>query len=110
MIFAEYVDEFLSDYERHWKSLTVYRNRQAVYSELMPVFGDMPLASIARCDVMRWRDAMASRSGVFNRTLPVLAVMLNYAEQLGYRRRGSNPCREHSAFQTETTLMLSEPS
>lgn len=98
VIFADYIDEFLSDYERHWKPLTVYRNRQAIYSELMPIFGDMPLASIARCDVMRWRDAMASRSGVFNRTLPVLAVMLNYAEQLGYRRRGSNPCRGTPRF------------
>lgn len=101
VIFADYVSEFLEDYERHWKPLTVYRNRCAITRELLPVFGGMPLASIARSDVIRWRDAMASRSGVFNRTLPVLAVMLNYAEQLGYRRKGSNPCRGTPRFKRQ---------
>ena len=91
--FSDYVDEFLDDYARHWKSSTTYRNKQAIMRELVPVFGDMPLVAITRSDVLRWRDGMAARSGVFNRTLPVLSIMLSYTEQLGYRRKGSNPCR-----------------
>ncbi len=42
--------------------------------------------AIARADVLRWRDDLADRQAIFNRALPLLAVMLNYAEQLGYRR------------------------
>ena len=41
---------------------------------------------------------MAEESGAFNRALPVLAVMLIYAEQLGYRRKGSNPCKGVSRY------------
>lgn len=91
--FSTYVDEFLEDYGRHWKPATLYRNKAVIRRELTPAFGHMQLIDIMRSDIIRWRDAMGSRSGVFNRTLPVLAVMLNYAEQLGYRRKGSNPCR-----------------
>ena len=91
--FADYVDEFLNDYARHWKPSTTYRNKQAIRRELVPVFGDMSVAEISRSDIIRWRDGMASRAGVFNRALPVLAIMLSYSEQLGYRRKGSNPCR-----------------
>lgn len=91
--FADYVDEFLDDYARHWKPSTTYRNKHAIRRELVPVFGEMSVAEISRSAIIRWRDGMASRSGVFNRALPVLAIMLSYAEQLGYRRKGSNPCR-----------------
>ena len=91
--FSTYVDEFLEDYGRHWKPATLYRNKIVIWRELMPAFGHMQLIDMMRSDIIRWRDAMGPRSGVFNRTLPVLAVMLNYAEQLGYRRKGSNPCR-----------------
>lgn len=99
--FSGYVDEFLEDYGRHWKPSTIYRNKYAIRRELMPMFGDMPLAAIVRSDVIRWRDGMAARAGVFNRTLPVLAVMLSYAEQLGYRRKGSNPCRGTPRYKRE---------
>lgn len=57
-------------------------------------FGSMNLAEIGRSDVVLWRDGFAgTREGVFNRAVPILSVMLNYAELLGYRRRGSNPYR-----------------
>lgn len=46
-----------------------------------------------KADILFWRDGFAERTGVFNRTLPILSVMMGYAEQLGLRPRGSNPCR-----------------
>jgi hypothetical protein len=66
ILFRDYVDEFLEDYARHWKPSTTYRNKHAITHQLLPVFGNVPLASITRADVMRWRDGMASRSGTFN--------------------------------------------
>lgn len=92
-LFRDYVAEFWTDYARHWKLATERRNRALCQNDLTPTFGDLPLTAIVRADVLRWRDSLSTREGVFNRTLPVLAVMLRYAEQLGYRRKGSNPCR-----------------
>ncbi|XKH11549.1 hypothetical protein ACFFDA_09000 (plasmid) [Novosphingobium sp. BL-52-GroH] len=53
----------------------------------------MRLDAIERSDVLRWRDDLAVRKGVFNRVLPLLAVMLGYEEKLRYRPKGSNPCK-----------------
>ena len=97
--FAEYVETFWRDYARHWKPTTQRRNRRAIVSDLTPVFGDTTVDAISRTDVLRWRDGMGERQGVFNRTLPVLAVMLGYAEQLGLRPLGSNPCKGTPRYQ-----------
>lgn len=91
--FADYVEPFWQDYSRHWKPATQRRNRHAIDNDLLPVFGANTLDAIRRADIQRWRDDMSARQGVFNRALPVLAIMLAYAEQLGHRPRGSNPCR-----------------
>jgi len=91
--FDEYVEPFWADYARHWKPLTQTTNRRVIEKELKPIFGPMALDRIKRSDVMRWRDDMSGRPGAFNRALPVLAGMLAYAEQLGHRPSGSNPCR-----------------
>ena len=53
---------------------------------------------IRKADVLRWRDSWANRSGAFNRTIPILSVMMGYAEQLGLRPRGSNPCKGTPRF------------
>lgn len=100
-LFRDYVPEFWADYARHWKASTAKRNADAVRRELVPVFGDVPLDALCRADINRWRDGMTQRAGTFNRTLPVLAVMLGYAEQLGHRRRGSNPCKRMPRFKTK---------
>lgn len=92
-LFRDYVAEFWGDYAHHWKPATRRTNQAMIRRELMPAFGDTGLDALARADVMRWRDDMAGRTGVFNRALPVLAVMLGYAEQLAYRRKGSNPAK-----------------
>lgn len=92
-LFRDYVDRFWSEYSRHWKPNTQKRNAAAIRRDLLPVFGTLAVSQIARTDVARWRDDLIERPGTFNRTLPVLAVMLGYAEQLGLRRRGSNPCK-----------------
>lgn len=36
---------------------------------------------------------MGQKTAAFNRAVPVLSAMFVQAETLGYRRRGSNPCR-----------------
>ena len=92
--FAAYVDEFLRDYARHWKPTTARGSRGIIHRQFVPVFGNMPLDAIGKAEILRWRDSIAeNREGSFNRTITILSAMLKYAEQLGYRKHGSNPCR-----------------
>ena len=92
--FADYAAEFTRDYARHWKASTAHRNAGVLRRELIPAFGSRSVGELQRTDISRWRDSFAGpREATFNRAVPVLSVMLQYAEQLGYRRKGSNPCR-----------------
>lgn len=92
--FADYAAEFTRDYARHWKASTAHRNAGVLRRELIPAFGSRSVSELQRTDMSRWRDGFAGpREAPFNRAVPVLSVMLQYAEQLGYRRKGSNPCR-----------------
>lgn len=91
---AAYADEFIRDYGPRWKPSTRKRNANILRLSLLPVFGSQGVAEIAQTDIVRWRDSHAgAREAIFNRAVPVLSVMLQYAEQLGLRRKGSNPCR-----------------
>ena len=97
--FGAYVDEFLRDYARHWKPATDRTSRALIRRDLIPAFGELELDAIMKADIVRWRDSFGgNRQGCFNRAIPVLSVMLKYAEALGYRRRGSNPCRGTPRF------------
>lgn len=91
--FRAFAKEFWRDYAPHWKPSTRRTSKAQIRNRLMPVFGHMEVQAINRIHVNRWRDAMADRPGSFNRVVPILSVMMRYAEQLGLRPKGSNPCR-----------------
>jgi integrase len=101
-LFADYVDEFWSDYAHYWKPQTRKRSRSLLVNHLIPHFGDLRLDAIERAEVVRWRDACADvHEASFNRGVPVLAAMFKYASQLGYVRKGTNPCLGLPRFKTE---------
>jgi integrase len=91
--FSEVAEELMVSLSRRWKPVTAKGARNDLRNRFVPFFGDIPIASIARSDVNRWRDSMASRSGSFNSCLPILSALMQEAEVFGYRRSGSNPCR-----------------
>ncbi len=91
---TEYFDEFWRDCARNWKPGTQRRNQLAWSNNMFPVLGQARVDRVTRADVLRWRDGFAGRNeGAFNRAIPVLSAMMGYAELLGYRRKGTNPCR-----------------
>ena len=92
-LFRDFALRFWADYSRHWKPSTRKGNRARIFKDLTDIFGHQRVDAIRKSDVLRWRDSWADRSGAFNRTIPILSVMMGYAEQLGMRPRGSNPCR-----------------
>jgi len=98
-LFAVFATEFTRDYARHWKPSTQATTASYCRRWLVPTFGTMDVAAIDRADIRRWRDGFAGkREGSFNRVISILSAMFGYAEQLGYRRRGSNPCRGIAQF------------
>ena len=98
-ILSDYADEFWTDYSSHWKPSTQKRNQSALKLDILPVFGSMRLDLIGRAEITRWRDSYANgRESKYNRAVPVLGAMFKYAEQLGYTRKGYNPCRGMPGF------------
>ena len=91
--FRDYAPRFWKDYARHWKPSTSRGNHSLIFRHLVSEFGDLRVDAIRRADILRWRDSWSDKSGSFNRTIPVMSVMMRYAEQLGLRPRGSNPCK-----------------
>lgn len=100
-LFADYAEEFWLDYSPHWKPSTRTSSRKRLDSILMPRFSELPINMIVRADINHWRDSMAERGGAFNRCIPIMSVMMQYAEKLGYRPKGSNPCRGISRFKRD---------
>jgi integrase len=91
---TDFVATYFEDLSRVWKASTAKRNADAWRGDLAPHFGDILVADVTKADVVRWRDAFAGeREARYNRAIPVLAALLNYAEALKMRRKGSNPCR-----------------
>ena len=92
-LMRDYAERFWADYARHWKPSTRTRNRGAIDRDILPAFGERRVDEVVKADILFWRDGFAERTGAFNRTLPVLSAMMSYTEKLGYRPRGSNPCK-----------------
>ena len=105
--FGGYAQRFWSDYATHWKPSTEARNARCLRCDLLPWFGDMSLASIARSDVIRWRDSLADSEATFNRALPVLSVMLGYAEAGGSPSRRIEPVQGNASLQSRSSRSLS---
>lgn len=92
VLFGAVADELMGALGRSWKPSTLLRNQHALRRELLPAFGEMPVRTIVKSDIVRWRDSLASRPYAFNRALPVLSMLMQEAERFGYRKPSSNPC------------------
>lgn len=99
-LFADFVTEFMRRQGRRWKPSTRKSNAHLTDRYLVPFFGEMRVAEIARADVRRWFDSLSATPGNANRTLPVLSVMMKQAELWDVRPQGSNPCRNMRRYKT----------
>ena len=93
LTFEEFAPDFIRCCKSRWKDSTTRRNQQALVLDILPTFGPLSIASARPADVSKWRDAMASKPARFNRAVPVLSAMFQQAQVMGYRTRGSNPCK-----------------
>jgi len=99
---AEFVNTYWSDIARGWKPSTTQRNWQAWINALLSEFGPCRVASVTREDIVRWRDGCAGADACrFNRAVPVLSSLFQYAEALKITPKGSNPCRGIPRYKTQ---------
>ncbi|XDZ65495.1 tyrosine-type recombinase/integrase [Alphaproteobacteria bacterium LSUCC0684] len=76
---------------RLWKPSTLRVNRDYLKNQLLPFFGDMPVAAISRNDVETWFAGLSDIPEGANRSVPVLSAILREAEEMGLRAEDSNP-------------------
>ena len=91
-LFKDIAEEVFSRYRRNWKPRTVKVNRAYLRNQIMPWFGDRPIADITRSEVQDWFAGLNETPAAADRSLPVLSVVLREAEIYGYRKNNSNPC------------------
>ena len=78
--------------ERRWKPGTTAVNRSYLRSQIMPSFAGRDVAAITARDVRRWHASLYATPGAANRSVPILSMILRYAEGAGHRPAGDNPC------------------
>jgi integrase len=100
-LFKDYAGEFYANCFEQWKPATQASNRAHIERQLIPNFGNLPVNEIRKVDVIRWRDSLSTRQGIFNRAIPVLSAMLQYAARLGYCKAGSNAARGTPRYKRE---------
>lgn len=91
-LFKEIAEEVFGRYGRNWKPRTVKVNRAYLRNQIMPWFGDRPIADITPPEVRAWFAGLNETPAAADRSLPVLSVILRQAEIYGYRKNNSNPC------------------
>ena len=78
---------------RVWKPQTLYVNRNYLRRQILPWFAGTQIADITRTDVQRWFASRRATPVAADRSMPILSVILQEAERMGYRPEGSSPCR-----------------
>jgi integrase len=90
---------FLTEHaETKRKSSTAKEYRRLVENVILPVLGKRRVADVGRAEITRLHHARRETPTEANRTLALLSTMFNWAERLGERPNGSNPCRHVERF------------
>jgi len=85
-----YVIEFATP---HKKPRTVAEDRRLLKLHVLPALGHNKVREIGKPDVARFHAAMRATPVAANRALALLSSMLGWAEKVGERPDGTNPCR-----------------
>ena len=79
-------------HEHVWKPRTYTVNCSYLRNQILPWFGDVPLADISSAQVQLWFAGLHETPAAADRSLPILSVIFRQAEVYGLRPEGSNPC------------------
>jgi integrase len=97
---AELAEQFMAEHaEAKRKASTSREYRRLLDHVVLPAIGNRKVADATRRDVAKFHHARRETPTEANRSLAVTSTMFNFAERIGLRTDGSNPCRHVEKYQ-----------
>jgi integrase len=91
---SAFARRYVAEYARpHKKPRTVAEDERLLKLHILPALGRKTVSEIGKSDVARFHSALRSAPVAANRALSMLSSILTWAERVGVRPDGSNPCR-----------------
>jgi integrase len=95
----ELATRFLAEHaEAKRKAATAMEYRRLLQNVILPALGKRKVADVTRADVARFHHSRRGTPIEANRALALLSTVFNWAERVGERSDGSNPCRHVERF------------
>jgi integrase len=96
---AELAARFLAEHTvAKRKPRTAREYRRLSDNVILPALGQKRVVNVTRADVARFHHGRRATPTEANRALALLSTMFTFAERLGERPDGSNPCRHVERF------------
>lgn len=91
---ATFAARYLTEYaERQKKPRSVAEDRRNLEKYVIPALGSRKLVDVSKADIARLHAKMNETPVAANRVLALLSGMMGWAERVGERPDGTNPCR-----------------
>jgi integrase len=85
---------YLAEYGRpHKKPRTFAEDQRLLKLRILPALGRLKVREIGKPEVARFHSALQGTPVAANRSLGLLSAILGWAERVGERPDGTNPCR-----------------
>jgi integrase len=97
--FSELAARFMDEHAAaHHKPRTRTEAAGLLRLHLVPHFGGVRICDVGKADVARFHSALRATPVTANRALALLSSMLSWAERVGERPDGTNPCRHVARY------------
>jgi integrase len=91
---GELAQRYMAEYaERRKKPRTIEEDRRLLRLHVLPALGHLQVRAITKAELARFHASLHATPVAANRALALLSSMLGWAERVGERSDGSNPCR-----------------
>lgn len=108
---AVLAERYLVEYaEPHKKPRTRVEDARLLKLHILPALGDRKARDIGKPDVARFHAAMRAIPVAANRALALLSAILGWAEKVGERPDGTNPCRHVDRFPEKARERVLSPA
>jgi integrase len=91
---AAFADRYLTEHAAsHHKQRTREEEARLLKLNILPILGNVRLADLSKDDVARMHQRLRETPVSANRAVALLSAILGWAEKIGERTDGTNPCR-----------------
>jgi integrase len=94
----------------HHKPRTRDEDARLLRLHLLPRFGSVRIRDIGKADIARFHSSLRATPVCANRAVALLSAMFGWAERVGERPDGSNPCRHVTRYPEHKRERLLSPA